>query len=377
MTEPGATPAPPGPGDRAVSPGPAGPAEPPTARARRVAVVAWAAIGVLVLAALVLWALARLAIVVVPLLIALFPAAALTPLRHRMVRSGWPRALAALTLVLGLLVVIAGLVAGPIPALVDEIPTLVDSIATAVQQLQEFLARLPGGARLGNAEQLAGDAAAAVLGADPVAGTVGVAVTAVTVLSGVVLAVLALYFLLYQGDRIARGAADLLVPRRRRADALELGDQLWTTLGAYVRAQLLIGLIDAVLIGLGIWLLGVPAVVPLALLIFVGAQVPIIGAFVAGSVAVLVALADGGLGVAAATLAVILGVQFAEGQFLEPALMSRLVRLPAFAVIVAVAIGTALLGVLGALLAVPVAACVVRTGAFLRDRRARGEATAS
>jgi predicted PurR-regulated permease PerM len=341
--------------------------------ARRVALFAWATVGVLLLGAVAIWVLTRITVVVVPLLIALFPAAALSPLRLRMVGSGWPRWLAALTLAFALLAVVAGLVAGPIPTLVDQTPTLLDSVSSAAQQLQRLLTRLPGGERFAGIDQLAGQAAGALLGADPVAGTVEVARTALTVLSGVLLALIAVYFLLYQGDRIGRGAVALL-PRHTRPDALELGAELWATLGAYVRAQLLIGLIDAVFIGLGLWLLGVPLAVPLALLVFVGAQVPIVGALVSGSLAVLVALADGGLALAAAALAVVAGVQFAEGQFLEPLLMSRLVRLPAFAVIVAVALGSTVLGVLGALLAVPVAACVVRTVAFLRRRAERGPA---
>lgn len=137
---------------------------------------------------------------------------------------------------------------------------------------------------------------------------------------------------------------------------MDLGRRLWGTLGAYFRGQVLVGLVDAVLIGAGLLLLGVPLAVLLAVLVFIGAQVPIIGALVSGSLAVLVALADGGLGLALATIGVVVTVQFVEGDFIEPILMARMVRLSPFAVIVAVSIGSTLLGVLGALLAVPVAA---------------------
>jgi predicted PurR-regulated permease PerM len=165
-----------------------------------------------------------------------------------------------------------------------------------------------------------------------------------------------------------RGITSLL-PARARSDSRELSGELLDTLGAYVRAQLLIGLIDAVLIGTGLTLLGVPLALPLALLVFIGAQVPIVGALVSGTVAVLVAFAHGGIGLALAVLAIIVVVQQLEGHLIAPLLMSRLVRIPAFGVILVVTTGAALLGVLGALLAVPLTACVIRIVQFLRSRR--------
>ncbi|MGH4007955.1 MAG: AI-2E family transporter [Pseudonocardiaceae bacterium] len=148
------------------------------------------------------------------------------------------------------------------------------------------------------------------------------------------------------------------------------------TLGAYFRGQILVGLVDAVLIGAGLLLLGVPLAVPLAVLVFIGAQVPIIGALVSGSLAVLVALADGGLGLALATLGLVVAVQFVDGNFVEPIVHARMVRLSAFVVIVAVSIGSTLLGVLGALLAVPVTACLTEILRFFRERSAADVAPA-
>jgi putative heme transporter len=341
----------------------------PGALARRIAVQAWGTIGLLLVAAAAIWALSWVTVVVVPLLIALFPAAALSPLRNRMVRAGWPRALAAFVLLFLTLGAIAALIAGPIPAVLNDLPALVGSLRAAATHLDQLLAGL-GDSRIGGLNQLGAQVTSSLLGADPVASTVGVAMTAITVISGLLIAIISVFFLLYQGDRIGHGIVEL-TPPRRRADVRELGALLWATLGAYVRAQLIIGMLDAVFIGFGLWLLGVPLVVPLAALIFIGAQIPIVGAFLAGTVSVLVALAHGGIVVAAAALAVIVVVQFTEGHFLEPLLMSRLVRLPAFAVIVAVAMGSAALGILGALLAVPVTACAVHTVQFIRKRRVR------
>jgi putative heme transporter len=130
-----------------------------------------------------------------------------------------------------------------------------------------------------------------------------------------------------------------------------------------------VALFDAALTGLGLWLLGVPLVLPLAVLVFFGAFVPYIGAFVTGLVAVLVAFADGGMGTALGVLAVIIIVQQIDGNVVQPLVMGEVTRLTAFTVIVAVSIGTTLLG---ALLAVPTAACIAQAVAFARERVSPG-----
>jgi predicted PurR-regulated permease PerM len=337
-------------------------------RAIQAGLIAWSIIGVLILLGVVLWALGHLGIVVFPLLVALLPAAALGPLRQWLVRHGWPAALAALALVLALVGLVVGAIAGPIPIVASELPRLGESLSAGAQQIDELIRRLPGGQEFSGLGQLTGQFTAALFGGEGVSGTLSAAASAIEVLTGIVLTLIAVFFYLYQGDRITRGITSLLPPRAR-ADSRELSGELLQTLGAYVRAQLLIGLIDAVLIGTGLALLGVPLALPLALLVFLGAQVPIVGALVSGTVAVIVAFAHGGIGLALAVLAIIIVVQQLEGHLIAPLLMSRLIRIPAFGVILVVTAGAALLGVLGALLAVPLTACVVRVVQFLRSRR--------
>ena len=138
--------------------------------------------------------------------------------------------------------------------------------------------------------------------------------------------------------------------------------------------MLLVAAVDAVFIGAGLLLLGVPLALPLAALVFLGALFPVVGAVLATLLAALVALADGGFGLALAVLALAVAVEQLEGNVIYPLLMSRAVRLPPFLVLVAVAIGATALGVLGAFLVVPVAACLARTGAYLRERRAAAAA---
>jgi len=186
-----------------------------------------------------------------------------------------------------------------------------------------------------------------------VSGVWGVLSTAGTVLAGLALVLFLLIFFVYDGDRLWRGVVRPL-PSRHRERVLEAGSRAFHDLHAYIRTTLIVALIDAVGIGLGLWLTGVPLVLPLAGLVFLGAFVPVIGAFVTGIVAVLVALVSQGFVVALIVTGVVILVQQLEGNVFEPLLMSRAVRLHPVAVILGLAIGAELAGVVGALLAVPV-----------------------
>jgi putative heme transporter len=198
----------------------------------------------------------------------------------------------------------------------------------------------------------------------------GVLEAGAVVIEGVAAAVfglLALFFYLKDGPRIAAWARDLF-PRRLRADVQAIGDRAWFTIGAYIRGVLIIGMVDAVAIGIGLFVLRVPLALPLAVLVFFGALFPIVGAFTAGTVAVLVALATNGPAAAFAVLILILVVQQVEGHILTPILLSRATQLHPLAVVAALAAGGVLAGILGAFLAVPVAASLARAVAYIRTR---------
>ena len=127
-------------------------------------------------------------------------------------------------------------------------------------------------------------------------------------------------------------------------------------------------------LGLGLWLLGVPVAFALAVLVFIGAFIPFVGAFFSGLVAVLVAFADGGWKVGLAALALVVAVQFLEGNFLQPIIQSRTVDLHPAVILLAVAAGASLFGIVGAYLAVPVTAVAFAVVASLRaDWSAPGE----
>lgn len=349
------------------------PATPPLVPARadgllRAGRVAWSLLGIVAVSVVVWFVLSRLAVVVVPLLLALFPAAALAPVVRWLVRHRIPPALATLLTLIGLLAVVGGLIAALIPQFVEQLPALADSLSRSVRQLQPLLERIPGLPRDISLQELARRLGGV---GDPnvVRIAVGYTRSAAEFLGGLMLLVIALFVYLYDGDRLARAGVGLL-PHRHRETALELGRRLWDTLGSFVRAQLAVATVDAVLIGIGLALLGIPLALPLAMLVFLGAFFPYVGAAVSGLLAVLVAFAHGGPGLALAALALVVGVQQLEGNLVQPYIAGRMVQVRPFVVIVALGIGGTLLGVLGVFLAVPAAACLARTADFIRENEA-------
>ncbi|MDQ4031460.1 MAG: AI-2E family transporter [Actinomycetota bacterium] len=334
--------------------------------------VAWGLLGVAGVAVLFWIVVSRLAVVVIPLVLALFPAAALAPLVGWMVRHRVPRVLAALLALLGLLAVISGLVAAVIPSFVAQLPALADSITRSLRELQPLLSRLPGVPPGANLQDIVQRSVGSGGGGQAVGQAVGITLTALEFLGGLLLLLVALFFYLYEGERMT-GASISVLPRRHRATARELATEIWQTLGGFIRAQCGVATVDAVLTGVGLALLGVPLALPLAVLVFLGAFLPYIGAIVTGVLAVLVALASGGPTLALAVIALIVVVQQLDGNVIEPLITGKVLQLPAFVVIVAVTVGATLLGVLGAFLAVPVTASVARAFGFLRERQGEGE----
>jgi predicted PurR-regulated permease PerM len=172
-----------------------------------------------------------------------------------------------------------------------------------------------------------------------------------------VLAVALLYFVLRDGAELWGWVLGRFSPENRPV-VDRAGRRAWAVLGGFVQGTALIAAIDAVLIGIGLWLLGVPLAFALGVLVFLGAFVPFVGAFVSGLVAVLVAFADEGWEIALVALALVIAVQLIEGNFLQPIIQSRTVDLHPAVILLAVAAGASLFGILGAYLAVPVTAVV-------------------
>lgn len=336
----------------------------------RTGIYAWAGlgtVGMLIVAARVAGALS---IVVIPLILALFPAAVLAPLAGRLRQLGLPASLAAGVAILGTIGVFVGIGFALAPQVSGELGGIGEQIDAGIQRLESFLLSGPFGLDPIRLDELIARARDQLTTSG--SELTGRALEAVTVftetIAGLLFGLVALFLYLKDGPRMARWLRDLF-PEQVRDDAAEVGVRAWQTLGAYVRGQVIIAFIDAVLIGIGIFILGVPLAVPLIVLIFFTGLFPIVGAVIGGAVAVLVALATTGPGDAVILLGVIVVVQQLEGDLLAPVVMGKATQLHPLATLAALTAGAVLLGVLGAFLAIPVTASITRAASYLRQRR--------
>jgi putative heme transporter len=314
---------------------------------------------------------ARLAPLTIAIAVTLFLAALLDPLVLALRRLRFPPTLAALTAVIVLLGSLAGAVALVWSLTADQFADLSQQLGQGLSRTREFVtSALPV-----SPEQLDRWTERAVSGLrqggpDPVAAFS----SAAQVAGAVLLVIVLLFFLLKDGRSMWAWCLNRSSERSRPAMA-DAGRAGWRTLGSYSRGTVIIATVDAVGIGLALVLLRVPLAFPLALITFLGGFVPIIGATVAGSVAVLVALAAKGPTTALLVLAAVIAVQQLEGNLLEPLIMKRQVRLHPVVILVAVTAGTLFGGVAGAFVAVPITAVLYRvidTVAAHRQRPAAG-----
>ncbi len=333
--------------------------------------VAWATVGLVLLLMLVGFVVAHLSLVVVPLVLALFPAALLAPAAGWLKRHRVPAAAASLVILLASLLALAGGVGLLVPVVARQLPELSQSFKEGLREIESVLQDLPW--NIGGLDELLDRVPGEIEGAgDFVGPAVRAASTAGELVAGLLLALVALFFYLKDGERIAAAIAGLL-PARVRPHLEEVSGRAWGTLAGYFRGQLLVALVDAVLIGLGLVLLGIPLAVPLAVLVFFGGLFPIVGAFVSGAAAVLVALAARGLVVALIALVLIVLVQQLESNLLAPVVLGRVLALHPLLIITVLTAGAVTLGVLGAFLAVPIAASAARAVDYFRGQEVAEE----
>jgi predicted PurR-regulated permease PerM len=324
---------------------------------------------VLLAAAVTLWVLGRMWSVVWPLIVGLFLTTLTWPLARFLRRHGWRPALAASVVTVFALLMGAGIVALIAVPVADQSGELADRVVEGIDKLRAWAAGPP--LNIGD-DQITGalDTATAKL-QDSVGSVVTTAVTGVsTVVNGLVTAVLAIFlmfFFLKDGPRFLPWLTRQL-PGRLATDIPEVASRSWDTLGSFVRCQAFVGLLDAVFIGIGLWILDVPLVLPLAVLTFVSAFVPIVGALFAGFVAVVIALVSNGPMDALIVLGIIVVVQQLEGNVFQPMIQSRGLGLHAATILLAVTLGGSLAGVVGSLLAVPVAALLAVAWNYLRQQ---------
>ncbi|MDI2127675.1 AI-2E family transporter [Yinghuangia seranimata] len=297
-----------------------------------------------------------------PLAIAVLASALFYPLHRRLLRLGLRRGVAA-GLTCAALVTLGGATLWLVVALVsDNAAKFAAALGDAADRLRDRFGwgGDPAAQASDGLHELGGK-----LGGELASGVVSGVGAATQVVLGGVLALAFTFFLLRDGHRLP-ALVRRFTPESRRALAEALTRRSFLAVSGFMRGTTIIALIDATFIAIGLAVLGVPGAAGLAALVFVGAYIPYVGAFLSGTVAVLVAFADGGLGTALGALGVVLGVQFVEGMFLQPIVQSRTVALHPAVVMGSVIGGGAVAGVFGALLAVPVAAVLASVVVLLR-----------
>jgi predicted PurR-regulated permease PerM len=328
----------------------------------------WCAVVLLVSG--VVWIGVRLCVTfrtaVTPVLLALLGTALLRPLFRRLVAGHVNRSLAAGITCVAVVVVVGGAVYIVVTALIDSGDQIVASLKRAGKSLATYFGGAgtslddlaSHGRRL--LEKFGGTAVSNVISGVSVVGEW---------LAMAVLALLLVFFFLRDADR-ATGALRTLVPPGTADAAEAMARRAFEGVEGFMRGTTFIALIDAVCITAGLLLLRVPGALGLGALVFVGGYIPYLGAFLSGTVAVLVALADRGFVVALWVLGVVLAVQVLEGHVLQPMIQSRTVRMHPAVVLLAITAGASVAGIVGMLLAVPLTAAVFGITHELRERYA-------
>lgn len=316
-----------------------------------------------------IWLVIQLKLLVIPLLIAILLTALLWPVFSWMLRHRVPRWLAIVIAVTGTLAIVAGLLWLVAWQVARQWPSVQSSTVEAVERFRAYLIDGPLHLTATQIDDLLAQAwAFAQEQAELLwSGALAIGSTVGHVLTGAILAFFILLCLLADGAGIWRWTLRLF-PAKARAAADGAGRAGWVTVVNYARTQLLVASIDAIGIGLGAFLLGVPLAIPVAVLVFLGAFIPIVGAVVTGAIAVFLALVYNGPWIALAMLAVVLGVQQLEGHVLQPLLMGSAVKVHPLAVVLVVAGGAMIAGIPGALFAVPLAAFVNVVAVYLGQR---------
>ncbi|MBT2394788.1 AI-2E family transporter [Streptomyces sp. ISL-100] len=322
--------------------------------ARRVA--AWCVVALLVtgVAAVGIWLCVTFATAVTPVLLAILGTALLGPLHRRLIKMKLNRSLAAGLTCVAVVAVVGGAAYIVVSALVETGDQILDSLRQAAKDLAKHLGA--AGTSLDdmakNARELLGK-----FGGTAATGLItGLSVVG-EVIAMAVLALLLIFFFLRDSDKAA-DTLKSLAPGSTGDTVEAMGRRAFEAVEGFMRGTTFIALIDAILITVGLLVLQVPGAVGLGALVFVGAYIPYLGAFISGAVAVLVALADRGFAIALWAFGVVLAVQVIEGHVLQPVIQSRTVQMHPAVVMLAITAGASVAGILGMLLAVPLTAAV-------------------
>ena len=344
------------------APAPAHPDE-SVARGMRIAAAwSWRMLVVAAVIALIGLVVALLRDVAVPVFVAILLSALLVPFCNWLQRKGWPKALAVAVCEVGLLVVIAGLITAIVITVRRGLPDLIDTTQVKYEEFVDFLAAPP----LNLSQKDITDYVDGVVagfqsdGGSLLTGALSVGSTAGHVIAGALIALFVTLFILIDGRSMWSWIVRLF-PTSARSAIVGAGEAGWITLTTFVKVQIFVAFVDAVGIGLGAFILGLfyggfPLVIPIAIAVFLGSFIPVVGAVATGVFAVFVALVYLGPVPALIMLGIVILVQQLEGHVLQPFLIGNAVKVHPVAVVLAVATGGFIAGIPGALFAVPLVA---------------------
>ena len=295
-----------------------------------------------------------------PILLAILVTTVLWPVSSFLRRkASFPAALAALATLVGFFAVFGGIIAAMTPIVRDQGATLVDQASEGVDRITEWAQGPPLNLDLGEFQNALNDVVGYVREqSSNIASGVFTGLSAATSIVVTIVVMLVLtFFFLKDGEKF--------LPWLRKYTGANAGWHLtemltrtWNTLASFIRTQALVSLVDAVFIGIGLVILGVPLAFVLAVITFFAGFIPIVGAFTAGALAVIIALVTNGVTNALLVLALIILVQQIEGNILQPVLQSKAMNLHPAIILLSVTVGSTLFGIIGAFLAVPVAATI-------------------
>lgn len=337
---------------------------------RLAAAWSWRLIVIGVAVAATLWLIVQVRIIVIPLIIAILLTALLQPIVGFFERRGWPRSLGVISALIALLASVTILITLIVTQLRRGLGDVTTRSTQAWHDFVHWIETAPFGL---SADQVNGfiDQIVRTIQdhqSEIWSGALAVTTTAGQLVTGTLLTLFSLIFLLIDGKRIWYWVLGFL-PKRAQAPIDTAGSAGWISVGQYVRVQIFVAFVDAVGIGLGAAILGVPLPIPIAILVFLGSFIPFLGAIVTGALAAFIALVYNGPVNALVMLGVVILVNQIEGHVLQPLVMGNAVRVHPLGVVLAVSTGALLAGIPGALFAVPLAAAASAMVNALNERR--------
>lgn len=341
----------------------------------RLGVTAWRLVGMGIVFVAAVWLLTRLWVIVLAVAIATLFARAMNPVAVWLRDKGMKPALVAVTVMLGFTLVMAGIIAALVPPIRNSFEDLGPTIEQSIDDLEDWLvddspfdvSRQDIRDFREDARDRVGDAFSSSE-ASVVSGTM----VAFEVITALVLSLITTFFILKDGERFGRWLTEF-VPDRHQPLSVRLARKAWWTLGGYLKGAAILGVVEGTIMAVTVWLAGGTLAVPVGVITFFAAFVPFAGAVVAGTIAVLVTLVTGGVTGALIVLVVAIVVQQLDNDILAPFIYGKGLELHPLVVLFALAGGSALMGPVGALFAVPVSAVTINVIAEARQAHRDGE----